>query len=303
MIQIIKYRGLAYGLSFVLLVAALASLAVWGIKYGIDFNGGSLLEVEFKGTRPAVQTVEQSLAQLNLGYNVIQPTGRNGMILRFKDVDENTHQAIVKKLSGLDKGELTEKRFESVGPIVGAELKSRALWAIAVALFFIVSYIAWAFRKVSHPVASWKYGVAAIIALAHDVVVTTGVFSILGHFKGIEVDILFVSAILTVIGFSVHDTIVVFDRIRENIFRHAAVDFTTTVNKSVNDTLARSINTSLTTLLVLLALFILGGETIRYFALALIIGITLGTYSSIFVASPILVDWNRLNQKPVKAKK
>ncbi|MBI5733461.1 MAG: protein translocase subunit SecF [Candidatus Kerfeldbacteria bacterium] len=303
MMQIIKYRGLAYGLSLILLIAAIASLAVWGIKYGIDFNGGSLLEVEFKGTRPAVQTVEQSLAQLNLGYNVIQPTGGNGMILRFKDVDESTHQAVVKKLADLDNGKLTEKRFESVGPIVGAELKSRALWAIAVALFFIVSYIAWAFRKVSHPVASWKYGVAAIIALAHDVVVTTGVFSILGHFKGIEVDMLFVSAILTVIGFSVHDTIVVFDRIRENIFRHAAVDFTTTVNKSVNDTLARSINTSLTTLLVLLALFILGGETIRYFALALIIGITLGTYSSIFVASPILVDWNRLNQKPVKAKK
>ncbi len=303
MIQIIKYRGLSYGLSFVLLVAALASLAVWGIKYGIDFNGGSLLEVEFKTARPAVQAVEQSLAEFNLGYNVIQPTGSQGMILRFKDVDENTHQAIVKKLSGLDKGELTEKRFESVGPIVGAELKSRALWSIVVALFFIVSYIAWAFRKVSHPVASWKYGVAAIIALAHDVVVTTGAFSILGHFKGIEVDMLFVSAILTVIGFSVHDTIVVFDRIRENLFRHAAVDFTTTVNKSVNDTLARSINTSLTTLLVLLALFILGGESIRYFALALIIGITLGTYSSIFVASPILVDWNRLNQKPVKAKK
>ncbi len=303
MIQIIKYRGLSYGLSFVLLAAAIASLAVWGIKYGIDFNGGSLLEVEFKTARPAVQAVEQSLAEFNLGYNVIQPTGSQGMILRFKDVDENTHQAIVKKLSGLDKGELTEKRFESVGPIVGAELKSRALWSIVVALFFIVSYIAWAFRKVSHPVASWKYGVAAIIALAHDVVVTTGAFSILGHFKGIEVDMLFVSAILTVIGFSVHDTIVVFDRIRENLFRHAAVDFTTTVNKSVNDTLARSINTSLTTLLVLLALFILGGESIRYFALALIIGITLGTYSSIFVASPILVDWNRLNQKPVKAKK
>ena len=190
-----------------------------------------------------------------------------------------------------------------MGPIIGSELKRKSVWAIAIALFFIVSYISWAFRKVSYPVESWKYGIAAILALAHDIILPLGVFSALGHFYGVEIDSLFLTAILTVLGFSVHDTIVVFDRIRENLFKHVQIDFEATVNKSVNETIMRSINTSLTTLLVLVALYLFGGESIRYFTLTLIIGITVGTYSSIFVASPLLVDWHRFSAKAAVGKK
>lgn len=299
MLRIIQRRAIWYSFSGVLLALSIASLVTWGVRYGIDFTGGSLLEVAYSGSRPKLEDVTGKLTLLDLGNVVVQPAGEQAFILRFRHVDEETHQRITSALreSG---GEMTERRFESVGPTIGAELKSRSLWAIAIALFFIVSYVAWAFRKVSRPVASWKYGVAAVIALAHDVVITVGVFSALGHYFGVEVDALFVSAILTIIGFSVHDTIVVFDRTRENLFRGAATSFEDTVNKSVNDTITRSINTSLTTLLVLTALFLFGGESIHYFALALIVGITMGTYSSIFNASPLVVDWHKLTTRPAK---
>lgn len=300
MIRIIQHRIYNYILSAILLVAAIVSLATWGLKFGIDFTGGSLLEVEFAGSRPSVDTIQQKLSSVDIGAVSVQPAGDNGAILRFRDVDEPKHQAVVKALGEAGGGTVTEKRFDSIGPVIGRELKSRALWALGVALFFIVSYIAWAFRKVSRPVASWKYGLAAVLALAHDAIIVIGVFSVLGHYFGIEVDGLFVSALLTIIGFDVHDTIVVFDRIRENLFRGASSNFEETVNKSVNDTIMRSINTSFTVLLVLSMLFLFGGESIRYFSLALIIGIIMGTYSSIFVASPIVVDWHRLGNKPGK---
>lgn len=296
MLQIIQHRIYNYILSGVLLALAIAALATWGIKFGIDFTGGSLLEVQFTAARPAVEAMQQKLALTDIGNVTIQPVGETGAILRFRDVDEIKHQQIVRQLGDAGGGTVSEKRFESVGPIIGSELKSRAMWAFGVALFFIVSYIAWAFRKVSRPVASWKYGVAAVLALAHDAVIVVGAFSVLGHFYGIEIDSLFVSALLTIVGFDVHDTIVVFDRIRENLFRGASSTFEDTVNKSVNDTIMRSINTSFTVLLVLTMLFLFGGESIRYFSLALIIGIVMGTYSSIFVASPIVVDWHNLGK-------
>lgn len=296
MIRIIQHRTYNYILSAVLLVLAVAAIAVWGLKFGIDFTGGSLLEVEFAGNRPSVDTIQQKLASTEIGAISVQPAGDRGAILRFRDVDETKHQQVVKQLGEADGGVVTEKRFDSIGPVIGSELKSRALWALGIALFFIVSYIAWAFRKVSRPVASWKYGLAAVFALAHDVLIVVGAFSVLGHYFGIEIDGLFVSAVLTIIGFDVHDTIVVFDRIRENLFRGASSNFEETVNKSVNDTIMRSLNTSFTVLLVLSMLFLFGGESIRYFSLALIIGIIMGTYSSIFVASPIVVDWHRLGK-------
>lgn len=290
MVRIIQKRGYSYAFSGILAVLAIVALSLWGLRFGIDFTGGSLLELEFKNNRPEVGVLSQSLKDLNLGNIIIQPVGDKGAILRFRDVTEETHQQILQKLNSAG-GELTEKRFETIGPIIGSELKSRAIWAIIIALFFIVSYISWAFRKVSRPVESWKYGMAAIIALAHDLLITIGFFSFLGHFWGVEIESLFVTALLTILGFSVHDTIVVFDRTRENLFRGVALSFEETVNKSVNDTIMRSINTSLTTILVLTAMFIFGGESIRYLTLALLFGITIGTYSSIFVASPLIVDW------------
>ena len=296
MLRIIERRWISYVISGLLAVAAIVSLASWGLRYGIDFTGGSLLEVRFTEARPSVEKVQEVLKPTDVGSIGIQPVGTDGFLLRFRDVDEIKHQQMVRQLGEAGAGKPEEQRFESVGPTIGGELQRRALWAIVVALIFIVSYIAWAFRKVSHPIASWKYGVAAVIALGHDVLILLGTFSLLGHFRGVEVDALFVSAVLTVLGFSVHDTIVVFDRIRENLFRHGSSDFVTVVNLSVNETIVRSINTSFTTLLVLTALFFFGGDSIHYFAFALMVGITVGTYSSIFIASTVVVDWNRLSK-------
>ena len=293
MLQLIQKRNFWYTISGLLFGLSVVSLSMWGLKFGIDFTGGSLLQIEFANTRPDVSVIQSTFKLVDVGTVNVQPVGDKGVILRFKDVDTATYQKITDELGKTTGGAVTEKRFELVGPIIGSELKSRSLWMVLVAMFFIVTYIAWAFRKVSKPVVSWKYGVVAVLALIHDVGIVVGVFSVLGHFMGVEIDALFVSAILTVLGFSVHDTIVVFDRTRENLFRGVVGTFEDTVNKSVNDTLTRSINTSLTTLLALSALFWFGGETIRYFTLTLIIGITVGTYSSIFVASPLLVDWYR----------
>jgi preprotein translocase subunit SecF len=304
MVQLIQRRGWWYFFSGLLAVAGAVALSLWGLRFGLDFTGGSLMAVDFKGTRPSVDAIQKSLEPLSLGTVVVQPTGSNGELIRFRDVTEETHQQILEKLKTTGGGEVAELRFESVGPIIGSELRSSSMWAIVLALFFIVSYIAWAFRKVSRPVASWKYGVVAVVALVHDLLITVGVFSFLGHFYGVEVDALFVSAILTVLGFSVHDTIVVFDRTRENLFRGAAGTFEDVVNKSVNETLVRSINTSFTTLLVLSALYLFGGDSIKHFTLALLVGIAVGTYSSIFVASPLIVDWNHWsNPQVAKARK
>lgn len=188
---------------------------------------------------------------------------------------------------------IEEKRFDSIGPVIGGELKNSAVWAIIVALIAIVLYIGWAFRKISRPVSSFKYGIVATIALFHNVIITLGVFSILGHFYNVEIGVPFVAAILAILGYSVNDTIIVFDRTRENLLKSGIDDFEEVVNKSVNETLVRSLNTSFTTLLILFALYLFGGETIKYFVVALLVGIAFGTYSSIFIASPLLVSWQR----------
>lgn len=289
--NIIKYRTIYFVISGILFITSIVFLGVWGLKLGNDFTGGSLLEINFKGDLPDNQAIKEKLVPLDLGEVNIQPLENKGVILRLKDVDEQVHQNILKAL-----GDVEEKRFESIGPIVGQELKTRALYAIALTLLAIVLYIAWAFRKVSRPIASWKYGVATLIALMHDVVLPVGVFSFLGHFYGIEVGLLFVTAVLTILGFSVHDTIVVFDRIRENLRKGGSKNFEETVDKSINQTISRSINTSLTVVLTLLAVYFFGGETIKYFTLALLVGVVFGTYSSIFIASPILVVWEKRNK-------
>jgi len=295
MIPIIQNRKIFYTISGLLFIASIFILVIWGLKLGIDFTGGSLLQVDFKTVRPANQEIQAKLADLNLGPVNIQPTGASGVIFRLKDIDEETHQKILKNLGGSDVVE--EKSFESIGPVIGQELKTRALYAIIAVLCMIVIYIAYAFRKVSKPVASWRYGLAAVIALTHDVIIPTGFFAALGHFFGVEVGLLFVTALLTILGFSVHDTIVVFDRIRENLRKGVAKDFENTAEVSVNQTLGRSINTSLVVLLTMLAVFLFGGESTKYFALVLIVGLFFGTYSSIFIASTLLVSWEKYRLK------
>lgn len=304
-INIIKNRKYFYIVSGLMFLAAVISLIIWSLKPGLDFTGGSLMEISFAQERPHNAQVAAALQPLNLGDAIIQPAGDKDIIIRFKTIDENTHQLVLKALNEKLKDNsvsssaaaVKELRFESVGPVIGKELEQRAWMAIIVASIFIIIYIAVAFRRASKPVASWKYGVAAIVALIHDIVIVTGFFSILGHFFGIEVDSLFITALLTIMGFSVHDTIVVFDRTRENLFKHYSGSFDEVVNDSINQTIARSINTSLTVLLVLAALYLLGGDSIKNFTLALLFGIAIGTYSSIFVASPIIVDWNLFGKK------
>ncbi len=359
MYQIIPKSKIWLTLSSILAGLSIVGLIIWGINFGIDFTGGSLLEIKFLAERPTVSQVQNELSDLSLGSLIIQPAGEDGMILRFQDTSEEKHQEVLERLNkivnpedtattdmsisetqnqpaglkiegenieGLDikpvdlEGEnienlqietvkdetlpteqdsgimaLEELRFDSIGPSIGQELKRKSIYAILFVLVAIILYIAWVFRKVSKPVASWKYGLSAIVALFHDVIIVLGVFVVLGKFFSMEINTPFVAALLTVLGYSVNDTIVVFDRIRENLPR-SEEDFAGTVNISVNQTIRRSINTSLTTLVVLLSILFFGGSTIRDFVLALCIGIFVGTYSSIFLASPILVLWERFKK-------
>ncbi|OGY42924.1 MAG: protein-export membrane protein SecF [Candidatus Buchananbacteria bacterium RIFCSPHIGHO2_01_FULL_39_14] len=314
MISIINTRKIWFTLSGSLVLISIISFFIWGLNLGIDFTGGSLLEVEFMVMRPNQSDVNQALAELNLGNIVSQPVGEKGMIIRFKDVNEEIHQKILQTLKekfkpsdalNLPEGQginfeikiIEEKRFDSIGPVIGQELKNKTIWAIIIVLIAIVIYIAWAFRKVSKPVASWKYGLIAVLALFHDITITVGVFVILGKFYNLEANAPFVAALLTVLGYSVNDTIVVFDRIRENLIKHLGEDFDKIVDQSINEVIVRSINTSFTVLLALLALLLFGGATIRDFILALIVGISVGTYSSIFLASPLLVIWEKFKTK------
>lgn len=272
------------------------ALAVWGLKPGIDFTGGSLLEVEFAQVRPENSAILGKLNEADVESAAIQPTEERGVILRFKDISEQEHQDVLFSLSKL--GEIHEKRFDSIGPTIGKELRKKSFWAISLVLLMIVIYIAWAFRKVSRPISSWKYGVTAVIALFHDIAIPTGVFAYLGKFYGVEVDTLFVTALLTILGFSVHDTIVVFDRIRERLNRSQGKEnFENIVEGSIRSTMLRSINTSLTVMIVMSALYFLGGESTKFFSLAILIGVFFGTYSSIFIASALLVSWNKRLQK------
>ena len=291
---LVRIRKFSYIFSIILVLTSITSLAFYGLKFGIDFTGGSLIEVQFE-SRPDINIVRQKIESLNFGQVVIQPAGDAGFSIRTSELSTDERQKMTTELSGL--GKIKDISANTIGPTIGQELRSRSIWAMILVLIAIILYIAFSFRKVSLPVSSWFYGIFAVIALFHDVFIPLGVFSLLGHFKGIEVDTLFVTAILTVLGFSVHDTIVVFDRIRENLTLSRKETFEETVGRSLSQTLTRSINTSLTVLVVLTALFFLGAEATKYFALALIIGIVAGTYSSIFIASPLLVTWNTYREK------
>lgn len=293
---IIRHKNIFLIISAVLVLASWSALAIWGLKPGIDFTGGSLLEIKFEKEIPSSQDLRSVFNSVGIDNFILQPTEDSRTIItRFKEIDEAKHQELLKALS--NRGRFAENKFASIGPTIGKELRQKSWAALFITLAAIILYIAWAFRKVSRLVASWKYGVAAIIALIHDVSIPAGVFAFLGKWYGIEVDALFITALLTILGFSVHDTIVVFDRIRENLTKLKAPEiFEVTVGRSIKETVARSINTSLTVMLVLAAIFFLGGETVRYFSLTLLIGVFFGTYSSIFIASPLLVIWEKLKK-------
>jgi preprotein translocase subunit SecF len=298
---IVKYRKIFYTLSILAVLASLVSFYVYGLKPGIDFTGGTLIEISYDGPRPDQNDIATKLAQIDAGVSIRSGSLANGeetFIIRMKEIDQTEKTEVMSILSVNNTATTTIKSFDSIGPVLGQEAMRKSIVSVILVILGIVLYITFAFRKVSHPVQSWKYGLVAIIALAHDVIIPTGVFSVLGHFKGYEVDTLFVTALLVILGFSVHDTIVVFDRVRENL-RHASAKkpFSQIVGESINQTFARSINTSMTTLIALVVLYFVGGPSTEHFSLALIIGIAVGTYSSIFVGSTLLVTIESLKGK------
>lgn len=308
-----------YALSGVLVITSIILLFTWGLRLGIDFKGGTLMEVQFSQDvsapeeAPPVENPEQSnpdgqpqenaefkvpnreeiaekLKELELESLNVQESQDNIIILRYVGSNEEVNEKVFEKLEEFN-GKAEQIRVDFVGASISKQLKSNAILAIILAIIGIALYIAWAFRKVSYPVSSWHYGISAIIALAHDIIITAGGFVLLGKFMNVEVGVSFIAAVLTILGYSINDTIVVFDRIRENLIRSSKKDdFEGVVNKSINETLARSINTSMTVIVVLIAIILFGGESIKYFSIALLIGVGFGTYSSIFVASAILVS-------------
>ncbi len=291
-IPFIKYTKVWVTVSALTVLTCLTLFIFLGLKLGIDFTGGSLMELTFSKNTPTIEEMQNTLGGLNQKNAVVQKVGDNGLIIRTEFLKEDEHQAILKGIRDkyqTDVNLVHEENFQTIGSAISNQLRQRALWAIILVNLGIIIYVAYAFRRVSRPVASWKYGVLAIVALIHDVMLVVGVFTLLGHFKGVEIDIGFVVALLTVLGYSVTDTIVVYDRIRENLTHHSAQDFSAMVNMGLNQTLMRSINTTFITLLPLFALYFLGGSTVHNFALALLIGIASGAYSSIFIASPLLV--------------
>ncbi|MFA6973219.1 MAG: protein translocase subunit SecF [Parcubacteria group bacterium] len=291
MYNIISKTKYTYIFSIALTVLSVASIFVWGLKFGIDFTGGTKMEIKFADTLPANSEIQDTLAGLDLKSLTIQATKSNSAIISYASLEDSVNQNVWKNIQEkyADSSQLSVN-FRDAS--VSTELKKNSLWALFWAIVGIMAYIAWAFRKVSRPVESWKYGAGAVIALVHDVLITVGAFAILGHFQGIEVGVPFIAALLTILGFSVHDTIVVYDRTRENLLRSSAKEeFPSIVNRSLNETLVRSINTSLTVIITLAAIFVYGGESIRDFSLALLIGVGFGTYSSIFVASALLVTF------------
>jgi preprotein translocase subunit SecF len=304
---VVKYRKIFYFVSSFLVLLSILAVALWGLNAGIDFKGGSLIEFTYEkyGSNdfilPEASVLKEKILNLsnvkNLGDISIRKSGDNGYIIRSRVLSEAERQSILKALD-LEGSIVSEKRFSSIGPILGKEALLKSLWSIILVLLGIIVFITFAFRQVSWPVASWKYGLISILALIHDIIIPTGVFAFLGHFYDVEIDVLFVTAVLVILGFSVHDTIVVFDRTRENLRLSKMTGagkkaFEEIVGESVTETLVRSINTSLTTLFSLLALYFVGPESTKWFALALILGVIVGTYSSIFIASPLLVSFEK----------
>lgn len=293
---IIKYKKIFVTISAILVASSIAAILFFGLNFGIDFKGGSLLEVEYTNARPEQKMVEDNIKPLAIGEILVQPVGEKGYSIKTRDITEQERTKVMEVLGS----DVVEKSFTSIGPSVGAELVRKSIISFILVALGIIFWIAFSFRKVSKPVSSWKYGFMAIISLVHDITISAGVFALLGYLTGAEVDTLFVVAVLTVLGLSVSDTIVVFDRIRENIRVGHYKTFEETVGRSLDQVYTRSIATSSTVIIALLALVFFGPTSTKVFAIMLTAGMFFGTYSSIFLASPLLVIFNNLQGKKAK---
>jgi preprotein translocase subunit SecF len=290
----VKYYKIHYLVTGLLVIASIFALIKFGLNLGIDFLGGAIWEINFE-SRPDNAAISEKLNKFDLGEINIQPTGENGVILKLKNIDEATHQQIFSALNELSKME--EKRFESIGPAIGKELREKTVLLIIISLVALLVYIAIAFRKLTWPIAGWQYGLVSLITLAVDVLVPFLVLVLLGKFYNIQFTIPIVAALLTVIGYTMNDKVIVFDRVRENLLRSKVDSFSETVNQSLNQIIGRSLSTGACTLIVLLMIFFFGGETLKYFSLTLIIGIVVGTYTSLFIASALLVTWSKRSHR------
>lgn len=289
--NIVKHRRLFFWITGLVLAGAVAAIIFFGLPLGIDFTGGSLVQISYPDGRPALATIEQEIATVPIGAVSVRESGTSAVIIRSRILEPDEHTAV---LTALGKN-TTELSYTSVGPALGNQFAAKALWAILAVALAIMLFIAFAFRKVSRPVPSWMYGIAVVAILLHDIIVPAGFYAILAHFTGVEVDALFITALLALLGYSVNDTIIVFDRIREHLAKNQKTNnkenFEDTVGKSISETLTRSINTSLTVVLVLLSLVFFGASATRDFALVMLVGVIAGTYSSILLAAPLLIPF------------
>jgi preprotein translocase subunit SecF len=290
---IIRHKNIFFTLTTILVVAALASITVFGLHLSIDFTGGTLVQATYREGRPTPEALQQSLNAAGFSGYSLREQGTNDFALRSGTLTSEQRSNLSQILSVNGTSQVTIDQVNEVGPTIGTELRNKSILAIGLVLLCILLFIAFAFRKVSRPVSSWVYGLMAIVGLTHNVIITTGFFALLGYLNGAQVDSLFVTAVLTVLGFSVHDTIVVFDRVRENLRinheRGRKEPFEETAGRSLNQTFVRSVNTSLTVLITLLVLYFIGPSSTKDFSLTLLVGIIAGTYSSIFLATPLLV--------------
>lgn len=296
--MIVKFRYIFFFISGALIVASVALVFIFGLKVGIDFTGGTLWQLAI--TQNNAERTQNYTEELKIFFEnelgvknvtTYQEAESQSYLIRFGHISEEQHQQYLQQIKNKF-GEINELRYETIGPTIGKELKGKAIWAVILMLLGISLYVAYAFRKVSYPIKSWKYGVITLLTLFHDVIISVGFLAFLSWKYGIELDTKFIVALMVILGFSVHDTIVVFDRIRENLLNRSAKELGEIINISVSQTIARSINTSLTLVLVLLALFFYGPLSLKYFVLLIMTGTIVGTYSSIFIASPSLL-WFR----------
>jgi len=291
MIRFTKYNKIYLIIAGITLLLSFYFIIFWGLKPGIDFTGGTILEIEYKDKRPSNQEIEEKLKKFNLGSISIQPTEEKGVIIKTKEISDDVHNEILSVL-GKDDGIIEEKRFEFIGPVIGKELTEKTFIVVVLSLIAMMIYISLAFRKMKKPIKSWQYSLSSVFCLFHDTLIVLAVFSILGKIYGVEISIPIITAL---VGYSINNTVVVFDRMRENISFGGSFD--EIIDKSLNETLLRQFGTSFTTLVAVLSIFFFGGTTLKYFSLTLVIGLIVGSFSSFFIAAPLLLEWLRLKER------